>query len=167
MAAIVELNIEDERWPAEPLSAWADAALDATLAQLGLSGSAFEVSLLACDDARIATLNGAFRDKTQPTNVLSWPAVERAADHDGDAPDLPDPTDPSELELGDIALAYETCAREAEEAGKPFDQHVTHLLVHAVLHLLGYDHERDRDAALMEGLEADILAKMGQPNPYV
>jgi probable rRNA maturation factor len=68
--------------------------------------------------------------------------------------------------LGDIAIAYDTCAREAADGGKPLADHVTHLIVHAVLHLLGYDHENDPDALLMEGIETEILGKMGLPDPY-
>ena len=70
------------------------------------------------------------------------------------------------LELGDIALAYETCATEAQAAEKPLADHVTHLIVHGLLHLLGYDHENDPDALLMEGLEREILGKMGLDDPY-
>lgn len=69
-------------------------------------------------------------------------------------------------ELGDIAIAYDTCAREAAEAGKTMRDHTLHLLVHGTLHLLGFDHERDRDATLMEGLETEILGKMGLGDPY-
>ena len=78
-------------------------------------------------------------------------------------PAAPDPTDP---ELGDIAIAYQTCEAEAQAAGKPMTEHVTHLIVHATLHLLGFDHERDEDATLMEGLETQILGKMGLDDPY-
>ena len=69
-------------------------------------------------------------------------------------------------ELGDIAIAWDTCAREAAEAGKPLEEHLTHLIVHATLHLLGYDHENDADAELMENLESTILVDMGFPDPY-
>ena len=84
----------------------------------------------------------------------------------GEAPDLPegDPDDP--LELGDIAIAHGVCTCEAAAAGRPFDWHVTHLLVHGVLHLLGYDHVEDEDAALMERIEVEILAALGVPDPY-
>ena len=112
---------------------------------------------MGCDDAKIAGLNGDFRDKPQATNVLSWPSEERAAQEEG-VPRLPDATfDP---ELGDIAISYDTPARS--RAGKIAPQHhVTHLIVHAMLHLLGYDHIRDQDATLMEGIEIEILAIWG------
>lgn len=160
----VDVIIEDDRWQAAGLEPLAEAAAAAALAHLGLEPEEWEVSLLACDDARIATLNAEFRGKPTPTNVLSWPSEERAPDSPGTRPDLPLPCpDP---ELGDIAIAYDTCLREAEDGGKPLADHVTHLIVHAVLHLLGYDHENDPDAALMEGLETEILGKMGLPDPY-
>ena len=138
----------------------ARGACHATLAHLGI-GSGHEIALLACDDARIAGLNANFRRKFGATNVLSWPSAERGAAGDGGAPSLPE-----DAELGDIAIAYDTCAAEAHAAGKSVANHATHLIVHGTLHLLGYDHERDGDAALMERLERDILAGMGLSDPY-
>lgn len=160
---IVDCMIEDRRWLSLDLEALAEAAATATFAQLGLSGSGFEVSLLACNDARIADLNADFRGKPTPTNVLSWPSDERAAHVDGGQPLAPLPRDP---ELGDIAIAYDTCAAEAEAVGKTLSDHATHLIVHGILHLLGYDHDRDQDATLMEGLEKQILGNMGLADPY-
>ena len=125
-----------------------------------------EVSLLGCDDARIAQLNTEFREKASPTNVLSWPAEDLAADSAGQTPILPEPDFSGEIALGDIAISYDTCAREAAEAGKNMDDHVTHLIVHGLLHLLGYDHIRDLDATLMEGVEVEILGKLGIDDPY-
>ena len=124
----------------------------------------FEIALLACDDDRIAALNADFRGKTVPTNVLSWPSDERAPAVAGEMPLAPDPV--MDAELGDIAIAYDTCLREAEAAGLQFIHHCLHLLVHGTLHLLGFDNERDLDATLMEGLDVEILGKMGVDNPY-
>ena len=158
----VDCVVEDERWA--DIDAMAETATDATLARLGIAPSAFEISVLACNDARIAALNAEFRDKPTPTNVLSWPSEERAAAIDGEMPVAP--TIGLDTELGDIAIAFETCAREAQEAGKPMREHTVHLLVHGTLHLLGFDHERDADARLMEGLETEILGKLGVCDPY-
>ncbi len=155
----VDVIIEEPRWEAVGLSDLAERACGAALAHLGVEGA--EISLLACGDVRIAGLNRDFRDKPAPTNVLSWPSEERGADEPGGAPEPPQ--DP---ELGDIAIAYETCAREAAAAGKPMGEHVTHLLVHGTLHLLGYDHIHDKDACLMEALEVEILGKLGLADPY-
>ena len=153
--------IEDARWGVAGLEPLAQKAALASLRHLGLRPDAFEISVMGCNDARIATLNADFRGKPQPTNVLSWPSEERGSDTPGARPAAPDPG-----ELGDIAIAYDTCQREAAEQGKPFQAHVTHLLVHATLHLLGYDHIDDQDAALMEKLEVEILATLGLEDPY-
>lgn len=164
---LVETVIEDARWETFGLAALAERAGRAALAGLGLSGTGFAISVLGCDDARIAALNADFRDKPVPTNVLSWPSEDRAAAQIGATPDLPEPGDAEDpVELGDIAIAWETCTREAEAQGKPMADHVTHLLVHGVLHLLGYDHVEDADAALMEALEVRILASLGVSDPY-
>lgn len=165
--ALVDVVIEDTRWNEDHLTALAEPAARASLAHLGLAADGFEIALLACDDARIAELNTEFRGKAQPTNVLSWPTWDLSAEEDGGAPDLPEDGDTQDPEaLGDIALSYDTCAREAAEQGKQFDAHLTHLIVHSVLHLLGYDHIRDKDAALMEETEVAILAQLGVADPY-
>jgi probable rRNA maturation factor len=164
---LVETVIEDARWEAFGLQLCAERAGRATLAGLGLPAEGFQISLMGCDDARIAGLNADFRSKPQPTNVLSWPSEERSADTPGGMPDLPAPGDADDPEsLGDIAIAWDTCAAEAAAAGKPMEDHVTHLVVHGVLHLLGFDHVDDADAARMEGLEVRILASMGLSDPY-
>lgn len=112
-----------------------------------------EVTVIVDDDARIQSLNRQWRGFDKPTNVLSFPA-----------PDHP-PGDPPYL--GDIAISYETTAREAADEGKSFGAHLAHLSVHGFLHLMGYDHESDADTAEMEGLERDILARIGISDPYV
>ena len=117
---------------------------------------------MACDDAQIAQLNKDFRGKPQPTNVLSWPSEELSMQQPGAQPKQT--LDP---ELGDIAIAYETCVRESHEAGLAFVDHLTHLLLHGLLHLLGYDHIDDADADVMEGLEIKMLASLGISNPYI
>ena len=163
----IDILIEDPAWDGVDLEALAPRACGEALEELGMEPTQFSVSLLACDDARIAALNAEFRGRAKPTNVLSWPSVDRAPSVPGEMPHLPppNPVGPPE-ELGDIALAWETCAREAAEAGKPVEQHVAHLLVHGLLHLLGFDHETDPDADLMEELETRVLARLGVPDPY-
>ncbi|MBP9048717.1 MAG: rRNA maturation RNase YbeY [Tabrizicola sp.] len=164
---LVETMIEDARWEAFGLAAVADRAGRAVLAGLDLPGAGFAISLMGCDDARIAVLNADFRGKPQPTNVLSWPSEERGAEFAGEAPEPPEPGEADDPDpLGDIAIAWETCAREAGEQDKPMVDHVTHLIVHGMLHLLGYDHVEEEDAALMEGLEVRILASLGVSDPY-
>ncbi|MGR3593823.1 MAG: rRNA maturation RNase YbeY [Limimaricola soesokkakensis] len=163
---LVDCLIEDHRWEAAGLEALAEAACAAALRGVGLDPAGFEISLLGCSDARIADLNADFRGKPKPTNVLSWPSEERGADRPGARPASPRRDSMGPTELGDVAIAWETCTREAEAGGRTTADHVTHLLVHGTLHLLGYDHETDADAALMEGLETEILGKMGVADPY-
>ncbi len=160
----IEITIEDSRWQGlEPLASRAAAE---ALKHFRLDPGVCEISVLGCDDRRIAELNAEFREKPKPTNVLSWPSQELASTIAGGNPSKPEADFTGEIALGDIAISYDTCTREAEEAGKSVDHHVCHLIVHAVLHLLGYDHIRDPDATLMEAVEVEILGKMGIDDPY-
>lgn len=162
----LDIVIEAGAWDEATLERIASRAAHATLSHMKLEPDLCEVTLLACDDTRIAALNTAFRGKPAPTNVLSWPAQPLAPPSDGVAPPAAQTGFDGMIELGDIALSYETCAAEARESGKPFEDHLTHLIVHGVLHLLGYDHVQDGDAALMERLEVEILGNLGIDDPY-
>ncbi len=155
----VDVVIEDARWRDAGLEPLAARAADATLRHLGLGAP--EIVVMGCDDARIAELNADFRGKPQPTNVLSWPSADPPPRLPGAVPAPPDAD-----ELGDIAISYDTCLREAGAQGKPMAHHVSHLLVHAILHLAGYDHENDADADTMEDAERAILATLAIPDPY-
>ena len=167
MTTLTDIVIEDPRWQAANIEPLVEQACVHTLQHLGLPTKGYEIAILACDDTRIAVLNTEFRGKPTATNVLSWPAYDLAPDEDGASPHAaPDPDPMMGESLGDIAIAFETCQREADRDGKPFTDHVTHLIVHGTLHLLGYDHERDGDATLMERLETEILGKLGIANPY-
>ena len=121
-----------------------------------------ELAIVLSNDSTIQALNRDWRGKDTPTNVLSFPA----------APDLPVRSQRRGKSpgwspyIGDIVIAYQTTAREAVAEGKPFDHHLAHLAVHGFLHLLGYDHENDRDAEKMESLERRILARLAIPDPY-
>jgi probable rRNA maturation factor len=114
-----------------------------------------ELSVTLTDDAEQARLNRLYRGRDGPTNVLSFPA---GANSSG-LPGMP-------LLLGDVVLAFETTAREAREQQKPVADHLRHLVVHGVLHLLGCDHEAEAEALTMEALEKEILAALGVPDPY-
>lgn len=162
----VDLTIEDSHWNSLNLLTLADAAVQATLDAFQLDPDQCEISVLACDDARITTLNADFRDKPTATNVLSWPTTDLSPDTPGARPPLPSPDFTGEIALGDIAIAFETCMREAQDLNKPVADHVTHLIIHGLLHLLGYDHIRDLDATLMEQIEIEILGRMGLEDPY-
>ena len=114
-----------------------------------------ELAIVLSDDSAIRALNRDWRGKNAPTNVLSFPAA---------APGKARSASPY---VGDIVIAYQTTAREAVAEGKPFNHHLTHLAIHGFLHLLGYDHENDRDAEKMESLERRILGRLAVPDPYV
>lgn len=133
------------------ICARAESAVSAVLARVGVDG-AVEVSVLLTDDAEQRTLNRDHRGKDSSTNVLSFPA--------GFVP----PSGPRPL--GDISLALETVVLEAGEQGKSVADHVSHLLVHGTLHLLGYDHADEVEAEEMETLEREVLASLGIPDPY-
>lgn len=147
---MTDIDIEEPAWTEALPNAEALVleAAEATLASEGAVGEG--LALLLTDDLSMADLNRRFRDQDRPTNVLSFPA----------------PQNPERF-LGDIALAYGVCAREAEEQGKPLAHHLQHLVAHGVLHLLGYDHETDAQAEEMEGLERAVLAGLGIPDPYL
>jgi probable rRNA maturation factor len=143
---MIEIVIEERAWrTAEPRArALAKAAAAATLKAENRADA--NVAILLAADARLQALNAAFRGKPGPTNVLSFPG---AGDH-----------------LGDIALALDVCAREAAEQGKTLAAHLQHLTAHGVLHLLGYDHETDAEAEVMEAQERQVLASLGVADPY-
>jgi probable rRNA maturation factor len=151
----VGLEIEADEWGDEGvLEAMAHRAIDATFAHLGVKSGSSELSILFTDDAAIQVLNREWRAKDKPTNVLSFPAFPV------------EPGDALPPMLGDIVLAFETVKREADEENKPFAHHLTHLTVHGLLHLLGYDHETEEQAEEMEGLEREILSSLAIPDPY-
>lgn len=159
---LVETLVESGDWSAlGDAAALAESAAQAALAEAGVSAAGREISLLLTDDAAVAALNRQFRGKDAPTNVLSWPAFDLAPG----AP-LPPAGPAGATPLGDIALAAETVAREAAERGLAIRDHVAHLIVHGVLHLLGHDHEEDAAAEAMERLERRALARIGVADPY-
>ncbi len=143
---MIEVEVEDEAWTAA-LPDVEDLADRAATAALGAVEG--DVVILLTDDAAVQDLNARFRDKDRPTNVLSFPAAESAFPH-----------------LGDLVLASGVCAAEAEAQGKSLSDHLSHLVVHGVLHLLGRDHEDDAEAEQMEGEERTILAGIGISDPY-
>jgi probable rRNA maturation factor len=145
-----DVLIEDDAWNTiVDVEALAIKAVNAVF-----TGKPCTLTVMLSNDADIQVLNKQFRNKDKPTNVLSFPAALM-------------PLPPGEMaHLGDIVLAYETVAAEAAAANKPLVHHVTHLIVHGTLHLLGHDHEDEADAIKMEQEERDILAKLGIADPY-
>jgi probable rRNA maturation factor len=140
----IDLQVEEAAW-FERLPQ-IERLLDEAAAAIEADGAA---DVLLTTDEAVRKLNTRFRGKDRPTNVLSFPA----------------PANPFG-QLGDVALALGVCEREAREQGKPLDDHIRHLLVHGLLHLLGYDHEAEADAEAMESLERTVLARLGVPDPY-
>ena len=143
---MIEVEIDSEGWT-EALPEAAAVAERAAVAALGAIEG--DVVVLLADDAAVQDLNKRFRDKDRPTNVLSFPAAESAFPH-----------------LGDVVLGYAYCAAEAAAQGKTLSDHLSHLVVHGVLHLLGRDHEDDAEAEEMEAEEREILAELGVSDPY-
>lgn len=163
---VVELS-RDEVWGTvvewESLAqSAANAAIAATpYGELLTTPATIEISVRLTTDAEVQALNRDYRHKDKPTNVLSFPMIQ---------PDLIDTvtqnSDDGEVLLGDIVLAYETCATEAADKGLSLADHATHLIVHGTLHLLGYDHIDDRAAQAMEQIERDVLQGLGLHDPY-
>ena len=152
---LIDVIVEAPQWDA---ARGAEAAVRRALGEAAIATRANfadrVLAVLLTDDAAIRRLNAQWRNIDKPTNVLSFPPAPGA---------VPDAV----KSLGDIAIAYETAAREAKTDDKPFDHHLAHLAVHGFLHLLGYDHESDADAQTMEQLERVILARLGVPDPYL
>jgi len=145
-------------WQAEPdAEAVIQQAIRFAADNVDIGPDESELAVMLTDDAGIRTLNSNWRGIDKPTNVLSFPALQpTGARQPDEAPRM----------LGDIAIAYETTRREADDEGKPFDHHLSHLAIHGFLHLIGYDHENEVDAEEMEALEQTILAQIGIPDPY-
>lgn len=147
-------------WEARAAEAVAAALALTPYATLANAAPLVEVAVRLTDDAEVQALNRDFRGKDKPTNVLSFPQVQ------DDLLEGLANSDDGEILLGDIVLARETCAREADEKAISVTDHATHLIVHGTLHLLGYDHMDDASASAMEALETKALASLGIANPY-
>jgi probable rRNA maturation factor len=153
----VDVLIESEAWRVLPEAedVVRRAIAVAAASEIAAHDRKTQLAVLLCDDQTIEGLNARWRGQERPTNVLSFPAPPPR----GSAP-------VGKIPLGDIAVAYETLAREAGEQGKAVSDHLSHLIVHGFLHLLGYDHHVEGEAEQMEQLERDILARIGIANPY-
>jgi probable rRNA maturation factor len=150
----LEISTEASGWETSipDLEELVGRAVDAAVAAAPNPPGEATLSVLLTDDAAIRELNAAWRQQDKPTNVLSFPA-----------PAIPGP---GPRHLGDIALAFETMVREAETEGKTLQDHLSHLVIHGVLHLLGFDHELEAEAEIMESLEVAALRSLGIADPY-
>ena len=153
MAILMDLRVESKDWEAIPeLEALCQRALDAGCAGQAPSENSAEdshVDVLLADDATLEALNTQWRGKPKPTDVLSFPAEACPGNF-----------------LGDIAIAHGVAARDAKTSGKTLTSHLSHLLIHGLLHLMGHDHIEDEDALIMENLERSALASIGIDDPY-
>ncbi|MBR1126322.1 rRNA maturation RNase YbeY [Bradyrhizobium lablabi] len=153
-----EVLITADCWQNEPAAeAVIHRAIEAAAEMADADTEDAELAVMLTDDDGIRTLNHNWRGIDKATNVLSFPALQ---------PTGPVGPDDAPRMLGDIAIAYQTTRREADEEHKPFDHHLSHLAVHGFLHLIGYDHESNDEAEAMESLEREILAQLGIPDPY-
>jgi probable rRNA maturation factor len=148
----ITILTHDPRW--KGLAPTVKRAVEAVLIKQRIKKAT--LTILLSSDAEVKSLNHQFRGKNKPTNVLSFPDGSEEIGADGKPM----------MNLGDVVLAYETIAHEAEEQDKKLKQHIAHLTIHGVLHLLGYDHEKPSDAKKMESLEIKILNTLGIANPY-
>ena len=154
---ITEVLVVADCWQTEPdAEAVIQRAVTAAAEIVNADTGEAEIAVMLTDDAGMRTLNSNWRGIDKQTNVLSFSALQASPGGPDDAPRM----------LGDIAIAYETTRKEADDEQKPFDHHLSHLAVHGFLHLIGYDHEKDGDAEAMETLEQEILAHLGIPDPY-
>ena len=155
---ITEVLVVADCWLNEPdVEAVIQRAIAVAAEMVDADTSEAELAVMLTDDGGIRTLNKNWRGLDKPTNVLSFPALQLTTERSSqDAPRM----------LGDIAIAYETTRREADDEQKRFDHHLSHLAIHGFLHLIGYDHEKEQDAETMETLEREILAQLDIPDPY-
>ena len=160
----VDLIMEDTRWKTLDLMHIVNNAFNETLSQLNLKSENFICCILACSNNKIRDLNIQFRGKNTFTNVLSFPSKVEICEVKNRSKSEVD-VDP--YELGDIAIAYEVCKNEAASSELKFEDHVCHLIIHSVLHLLGYDHEEEKNASKMEKIEVQVLANLGISDPYI
>jgi probable rRNA maturation factor len=154
-----EILVRSARWRRQPRATGMVKSAILAAAKAASTGRV-ELAIVLSHDSAIQALNRDWRGKNAPTNVLSFPSAPARPRRKGGKGPSPSPY------IGDIVIAYETTAREAAAEGKPFSHHLAHLAVHGFLHLLGYDHENDRDAEAMERLERRILRRMAIPDPY-
>ena len=159
--------LREDGWPGEDWESLAQRAVSTAIAHspyaaFATDAALYEVAVKLTSDAEVQSLNRAYRDKDRPTNVLSFPMVQ---------PDLIDTvsqnSDDGEVLLGDIVAAHGVCVAEAAERGIDTEHHLTHLVVHGVLHLLGYDHINDDEGDAMEEMERAALADLGIADPYL
>ena len=162
----LELVNDSNSWALEAFEGLANKAISSTLSYLEYDPSKFEIAILTCDDEKIIELNSRFCNRNKITNVLSWPEKDLSPNTSGQLPARITISKPEVVFLGNMAITYQFTYIEAQEQDKFFYDHVYHLLIHSTLHLLGFSHDLELDAKIMEKIEVEILAKVLISDPY-
>ena len=165
-----DIVLKDERWKTLPLYEIAQVSFDLIENNILHACNEFEISLLATDDFEMTDLNNQFRGYRTPTNILSWPEYKYEQLLPGKLPKRIGKRFNycKELDfLGNLAISFDQCSTEAAQRNLNFKDHITHLLIHGCLHLIGFDHENELDATLMENIEKRLLVELGIKNPYI
>ena len=163
---MLEFISESKKWDKAKSTLIANQAVCSTLIHLNLDPNHFEIAILACDDKKISALNKKFRGIDKKTNVLSWPEKDLSAKISGKMPIKPKALKQGCAFLGNIAISHEFTLNEAKKINRDFYHHVYHLISHGTLHLLGFVHDLEQDAKIMESIEKEILSKVGIADPY-
>ena len=163
---MIEFINESKKWGKKKSVVIANQAVNSTLVHLNLDPDKFEIAILACDDKKIQELNSKFRGINKKTNILSWPEKDLSPKVSGTMPMKPEPINREPMFLGNLAISFEFIVKEAEKLNKDFYNHLYHLISHGTLHLLGFVHELELDAKIMENKEREILSKVGIVDPY-
>ena len=165
----INILINDLRWSKTKLQDTCERSFGLAMSVSDEMNFNPEVSILACNDKEICELNEKFRGQNSPTNILSWPEYELKSEIPGQPPRKMKAVveEASRLTfIGNLAISFDRCSTESKESEITFDDHMTHILLHGCLHLLGFDHQNDLDANLMEGMEINLLSSIGIKNPY-
>ena len=167
MGIRININFDEKRWLKKDFRVLASKAFEATLRLLSCADflEKMEVSILACNDQVIRRLNNQFRGVNTTTDVLSWPRTDQLYFHRNKVL-LVQKSKNDTFDLGDIAISYDTCKKQSADLKLKFEDHVVHLLIHACLHLLGFNHQKDTDFQKMKELEIECLEACGIENPY-
>lgn len=163
---MIEFINESKKWGEKKSVVIANQAVNSTLVHLNLDPDKFEIAILACDDEKIQELNSNFRGINKKTNILSWPEKDLSPKVSGTMPMKPEPINREPMFLGNLAISFEFVVKEAKKLNKDFYNHLYHLISHGTLHLLGFVHELELDAKIMENKEREILSKVGIVDPY-
>ena len=163
---MIEFINESKKWGKKKSVVIANQAVNSTLVHLNLDPDKFEIAILACDNEKIQELNSNFRGINKNTNILSWPEKDLSPKVSGTMPMKPEPINREPMFLGNLAISFEFIVKEAKKLNKDFYNHLYHLISHGTLHLLGFVHELELDAKIMENKEREILSKVGIVDPY-